>query len=245
MKAIILSGGKGTRGKPFSDFFPKAMIPVNGKPLIDYIVNYISSFDFIDQIIIVSDFTGLGNQIKHYFDVKKDSKKIKFVQDSGNGTGGDLLYTSKFLKNTPDFLLWFVDNLCAIDIKKMIKFFKEKKSLACIATRIYRKEETGFATVRDGIITDFVEKPLVKLNNHECLGVYILNRKILEEIKKKSKAKKGINLSFDILEKLSKKKLVCAYDIGDRSWLDVESPIIVERNQKIVNKILQQMKLIN
>ncbi len=242
MKAIILSGGKGTRGKPFTDFFPKAMIPVNGKPLIDYIVNYISSFDFIDQIIIVSDFTGLGSQIKHYFEGKNDSKKIKFVQDSGNGTGGDLLYVSKFLKNTPEFVLWFVDNLCAIDIKKMNKFFKEKKSLACIATRIYRKEETGFATVKDGIITEFIEKPLVKLKNHECLGVYILKTKILEEIKKKAKSKKQISLSFDILEKLSKKKLVCAYDIGNRPWIDVESPAILERNKKTVNQIIQQMK---
>lgn len=242
MKAIILAGGKGTRGRPFTDFFPKAMIPVNGKPLIDHIVSYISSFDFIDQTIIVSDFTGLGNQIKHYFDGKNYSKKIKFVQDSSRGTGGDLLYASKFLKNTPEFVLWFVDNLCAIDIKKMRNFFIEKKSLACIATRIYRKEETGFATVKDGIITEFIEKPLVKLKDHECLGVYILKTKILEEIKKKSKTKKEVNLSFDILEKLSKKKLVCAYDIGSKPWVDVESPVIIERNKKIVNKIIQQMK---
>jgi len=242
VKAIILAGGKGTRGRPFTDFFPKAMIPVNGKPLIDVIVNYISSFDFIDQTIIVSDFTGLGSQIKHYFEGKNNSKKIKFVQDSGSGTGGDLLYVSKFLKNTPEFVLWFVDNLCAIDIKKMSKFFKEKKSLACIATRIYRKEETGFATVKDGIITKFIEKPLVNLKDQECLGVYILKTKILEEIKKKSKSKKQINLSFDILEKLSKKKLVCAYDIGNRPWIDVESPTILERNKKTVNQIIQQMK---
>ena len=35
VKAVILAGGKGTRGKPYTDYFPKAMIPVNGKPLID------------------------------------------------------------------------------------------------------------------------------------------------------------------------------------------------------------------
>ena len=57
MKAIILAGGKGTRGKPYTDYFPKAMIPINGKPLIDYVVKYLSfSFDFITEIIIVSDF---------------------------------------------------------------------------------------------------------------------------------------------------------------------------------------------
>ena len=224
MKAIILAGGKGTRGRPFTDFFPKAMIPVNGKPLIDVIVNYISSFDFIDQTIIVSDFTGLGSQIKHYFEGKNNSKKIKFVQDSGAGTAGDLLHVSNLLKDTSEFVLWFVDNLCAIDIKKMYKFFKEKNSLACIATRRYRKEETGFASVKDGIITKFIEKPKVRLKDHECLGVYILSTKILDEINKKSKSKKALNLSFDILEKLGKKRLVSAYDIGSTLWLDAESP---------------------
>jgi len=242
VKAIILAGGKGTRGRPFTDFFPKAMIPVNGKPLIDVIVNYISSFDFIDQTIIVSDFTGLGSQIKHYFEGKNNSKKIKFVQDSGAGTAGDLLHVSNHLKDTSEFVLWFVDNLCAIDIKKMHKFFKEKNSLACIATRRYRKEETGFASVKDGIITKFIEKPKVRLKDYECLGVYILSTKILDEINKKSKSKKALNLSFDILEKLGKKWLVSAYDIGNTPWLDAESPGTIERNKKIVDKIFLQMK---
>ncbi|HLC25014.1 MAG TPA: sugar phosphate nucleotidyltransferase, partial [Nitrosopumilaceae archaeon] len=44
MKIVILAGGRGTRGKPFTDYFPKAMIPIEGKPLIDYIVKYVSSF---------------------------------------------------------------------------------------------------------------------------------------------------------------------------------------------------------
>jgi len=242
VKAIILAGGKGTRAKPFTDFFPKAMIPIHGKPLIDHIVSYLSSFKLVDQTIIVSDLTGIGSQIKHYFDGKKNAKKIKFVQDSGNGTAGDLIYISKLLKNDSEFVLWFVDNLCAIDIKKMHCFFKEKNSLACIATRKYRKEETGFATVKDGIITEFFEKPTVKLNNHECLGVYILSSKVLDEIKKKSKSKRNLNLSFDILEKLGKKKLVSAFDIGTKPWLDAESPTIIERNEKIVDKIIGQMK---
>ena len=79
MKAIILAGGKGTRAKPFTDFFPKAMIPVEGKPLIDHIIGYLSSFSFIDEILIVSDFKGLGGQIKHYFENPKKGKSIRRV----------------------------------------------------------------------------------------------------------------------------------------------------------------------
>lgn len=241
MKVIILSGGRGTRAKPFTDFFPKAMIPVEGKPLIDHIVRYVSSFSFIDEILIVSDFNSLGGQIKHYFEGRKNVKKIKFVQDSDAGTAGDLLHASNLLKKSPEFLLWFVDNLCAIDIKKMLNIFQKNKSLACIATRTSRKEETGFAVVKNNIITEFKEKPTIKMHMSECLGIYILGSDILKKIQAKSK-KKNLNLSFDILEELSKKGKVSAYDIGKKLWLDVESPTYLERNEKLAQKIIKEMK---
>ena len=122
----------------------------------------------------------------------------------------------------------------------MYKEFIEKKSSACIATRTTRKEETGFAIVKDDVISEFIEKPVIKLKMAECLGVYLLGKEILTKIK--SKRKKQVNLSYDILEELSKKGKVSSYDIGDRPWIDVESPVIVERNIKIVKKIIKQMK---
>ena len=238
MKAIILAGGKGTRGKPYTEFFPKAMSPIDDKPLIDYVVKYLKSFNFIKEVIIVSDFNGLGGQIKNYFG---NQKNISFVQDSQSGTGGDLLHIERKLKGESEFLLWFVDNLCAIDVKKMRNLFKEKKSSATIATRTRRKEETGFALVENGIIKEFKEKPVMKLQLSECLGVYMLGSDIIKRIKKLKK--KEINLSFDILQQLSKEGKISAFDVGDSEWIDAESPMVLERNQKIVKKIIKQMGL--
>jgi mannose-1-phosphate guanylyltransferase len=238
VKAIILAGGKGTRGKPYTEYFPKAMTPINGKPMIDYIIKYLKSFNFIKEIVIISDYKGLGGQIKNYYE---NEKKIKFVQDSQSGTGGDLLHVEKELKNESEFLLWFVDNLCAIDIKKMRDTFKEKKSLACIATRTKRKEETGFAEIENGLITEFKEKPVMKLQLSECLGIYMLGKEIIQKIK--NKKGKQINLSFDILQQLSKEGKVSAYDIAEKEWIDVESPMILERNEKLMTKIIKQMGL--
>jgi mannose-1-phosphate guanylyltransferase len=237
VKAVILAGGKGTRGKPYTEYFPKAMTPINDKPLIDYVVRYLKSFNFIKEIIIISDYNGLGGQIKNYYG---DQKNIKFVQDSQSGTGGDLLHIEKELKNESEFLLWFVDNLCAVDIKKMRDVFKEKNSSVCIATRTKRKEETGFAVVKDGLITEFKEKPLMKLQLSECFGIYILGKEVIQKIKQKQKQ---INLSYDILQPLSKEGKVSAYDVVDKEWIDVESPMIVERNKKLVKKIIKQMGL--
>jgi len=236
VKAIILAGGKGTRGKPYTEYFPKAMTPINGKPMIDYIVKYLKSFKFVNEVIVVSDFNGLGGQIKNYFGKQK---KIIFVQDSQSGTGGDLLHIEKRLKDESEFVLWFVDNLCAIDLKKMRKFFREKNSFACIATRTKRREETGFAIVEEGIIKEFKEKPEIKLQLSECLGIYILRKDIIKRIK--TKKQKEINLSYDILQQLSKEGKISAFDIDAKEWLDVESPMIVERNEKTVKKIIKQM----
>ena len=239
MKAIILAGGKGTRGKPYTEYFPKAMIPINGKPIVDYVVRYLKTFNFIKEVIIISDYEGLGGQIKNYYG---SQKKIKFIQDSQTGTGGDLLHIEKEIKGESEFLLWFVDNLCAVDIKKMRSVFKEKNSSACIATRTKRKEETGFATVEDGIIKEFKEKPTMKLQLSECLGIYMLGKDIIEKIKKK-KSQKQINLSYDILQELSKEDKVSAYDIAEKEWIDAESPMVLERNEKLVTKIIKQMGL--
>ena len=238
MKAIILAGGKGTRGKPYTEFFPKAMSPIDDKPLIDYVVKYLKSFSFVKEVIIVSDFNGLGGQIKNYFG---NQKNISFIQDSQSGTGGDLLHIERKLKGESEFLLWFVDNLCAVDIKKMRDIFKEKKSSATIATRTKRKEETGFAIVENGIIKEFKEKPVMKLQLSECLGVYMLGPDIIKKIKKLKK--KEVNLSFDILQQLSKEGKISAFDVRDSDWIDAESPMILERNQKTVKKIIKQMGL--
>jgi len=123
----------------------------------------------------------------------------------------------------------------------VIPIFKQNNSIACIATRTTKKAETGFAVVKNDIITEFREKPVLKMQMSECLGIYILGRDILKKIKTKS-SKKNLNLSFDILQDLSKKGKVSAYDIGKKQWLDVESPAYLERNQQLAKKIIKEMK---
>ncbi len=238
MKVVILAGGIGTRGRPYTDYFPKAMIPINGRPLIDHITKYINTFNFVSEIVIVANFGGMGGQIKNYY--KNRTEKIVFVQDTGRGTGRDILCAEKKLVGETGFVLWFVDNLCAIDLSAMRNYFRQKKSIACIATRTRRKEETGFAVVKDGMIRQFKEKPKINLQMSECLGIYMLQKKILDRIKEKRVD--AVNLSYDILEPLADEGKVCAFDIGNTDWIDAESPVILERNKRIVQKITRQME---
>ena len=81
----------------------------------------------------------------------------------------------------------------------------------------------------------------MKLQLSECLGIYMLGKEIIQKIKKKKE--KQVNLSFDILQELSKEGKISAYDIEQKEWIDAESPMILERNEKIVTKIIKQMGL--
>ncbi len=217
------------------------MIPIHGKPLIAHTVKHLSSFKIIDEIVILADFNGLGKQIEKYFENHTELKKpLRFVQDSQSGTGGDLLHLEKTLKGEDEFLLWFVDNLTSLDIRNMQQFHRQKNTLATIATRKYRKEETGYAIVKNGVVVEFKEKPIIKLDMAECLGIYILDSKILKIVKSK-KNKRGLNLSYDILQPLSKKGKIGAYDIGKQPWIDVDSPSRVEREKDLVNSIIKKL----
>jgi mannose-1-phosphate guanylyltransferase len=111
--------------------------------------------------------------------------------------------------------------------------------MSTIAVRRYRKEETGFAKVDNGIIREFKEKPSIELKMPECLGIYILGLEILKIIKNKRSRKKNLNLSFDVLQPLSKKGNIGAYDIGKAPWLDIDSPMRVSRNEELVNSIIR------
>ena len=60
--AVLMAGGCGTRGRPYTEFIPKSAIPVNGRPVIAYVAEYLASLPEISEIIILSDFTGLGGR---------------------------------------------------------------------------------------------------------------------------------------------------------------------------------------
>lgn len=239
MKAVILAGGSGTRGRPYTYHTPKAMFPVEGRPLIDHIVRYVSGFGFVTEIIVLSDLQGLGGQIRNYY-ADYHRARISFVQDSQSGTAGDLLHVEDRLGNDAGFLLWFADNLCAINLDRMQRRFKSGREIACVAVRGSRREQTGFAEVRDGTITKFMEKPLTRLQNPECLGIYMLDRQVMRLIR--DKKRKSVNLSYDILQDMSAKGMVGAFDVGDADWMDAESPAVLERNRDTVHAIIRQME---
>lgn len=262
MKAVLLAGGLGSRARPFSDYCPKALIPINGRPVIDHIIRYISKFSSIHEILIVCEFDSFGKQIINYFEGKESTigKKITFIEDKKKGTGGSLLVCQEKLKNDPVFLVWFSDNLCTLNIDRIVVEYKNMNNLnkdeatGLLIARKKRHEETGRVVLNTNnknninLIKKFIEKPIIELEYPEAAGIYIFNNRFLDLLQLKSMEIEGksFDLSADILAKIdpnTKAKLYC-YTINGNgiNWIDIESPIYVERNKKIINSIILQME---
>ena len=66
MKAVILAGGLGTRLQPYTFFIPKPMLPLGNKPLLEYLVEWLSNSEKIDEIILCVSY--IHRTIEDYFE---------------------------------------------------------------------------------------------------------------------------------------------------------------------------------
>ena len=232
LKAVLLAGGYGTRAKPFTDYFPKAMFPLDGRPVIDHIVRFLARFSSISEIIIVCDFDRFGKQIINYFEGKDSvlGKSIKFVEDKKKGTGGSLLGVERHIGQDEYFLLWFADNLSGLKIDHMIQDYnlissKNKETIiGMVAIRKKRREETGRVILENPQVNsgssntiirikEFMEKHTLRLEQPEALGIYIFSKRIFEYLHKRSN--EGYS-SFNLSHAKPTKK-VCIYNSFDLS----------------------------
>ncbi|MFY9794755.1 MAG: nucleotidyltransferase family protein [Candidatus Nitrosopolaris sp.] len=271
LKAILLAGGHGTRAKPFTDYFPKAMIPIGGRPVIDHVVRYLAKFSQISDLIILCEFDNMGKQIINYFEGKEAviGKPLTFVEDKKQGTGGALLKIEREVRADEHFLVWFVDNLCAISIDDLMREYNGAYKMTnggitgLMVVRKQRLEETGRVILDNAdhslqiknnnnnkktfLIKQFIEKGVVKLEQPEAIGIYLFNNNIFEYLHRTSENMQGgiFNLSHDLLERISTidGELYSYILDEDKEWLDLESPSYADRHKDIVEKILLQMDM--
>jgi mannose-1-phosphate guanylyltransferase len=256
----LIAGGSGSRAKPFSEYTPKPMISLDGRPIIDHILRYLARFPEVESFVIVCEFDDHGKQIINYFEGKERivGKQIMFVEDKKNGTGGAVLNAETEINGDESFMVWFADNMCALDIGSFVKQYKflnesqknhGKNMIGMVVTRDYRREETGRIVCdpnETNRIMEFNEKPFTKLDLPETLGIYIFSNTLFSFISKQrgsSNISNSIDLSFDILAKLPSLGFgLYSYPISNYiDWIDVESPVYAERNKKLVERILAQM----
>ncbi len=128
MKVVIMAGGKGTRIASVKSDVPKPMIPICGKPILEWQIENLKACGLTDITLVIGY---LGHVIKEYFgDGEKFGVKISyFVEDSPLGTAGALF---KMLELTEDFLLLCGDVILDVDFNRFIEFHQKNHAWASL-----------------------------------------------------------------------------------------------------------------
>ncbi|MHA2123192.1 MAG: nucleotidyltransferase family protein [Promethearchaeota archaeon] len=185
MKAVILCAGFGKRLKPYTDKIPKTMIPVHGKPLLEYIICGLILAGFKEFTIVVGH---LKEKIINYFQGgNKWGIDIEYVEQTEiNGTGGALLLCEDMIKNRNFFLTWG-DVLVSYNVyKKVVEIFRTENPNYVLVTNYTDDPYKGGAVNCEGkYCIELIEKPVrgksgYNLNN--C-GIFIFAKEGFDVLK--------------------------------------------------------------
>lgn len=181
MKAILLAGGFGQRLKPISEFLPKTLLPVNGRPLIDYIINKIEEIDDIDEIIISTN-KYFENHFRYWIEKYEGEKRIRLIiepsmkEEEKLGAIGGLNFALTSCKIDDDILVIASDNFLDVNLKEMIEFFKKRRKITIGIYELTNDNPSRFGVVmmQNEVITNFQEKPKEPMSNLISTGCYII-----------------------------------------------------------------------
>jgi NDP-sugar pyrophosphorylase family protein len=233
MKALILAAGLGTRLRPYSEYTPKPLFTVAGRPLLDIIISNL--IDSGCKAIMVNTHH-LHQKIDDYLAGKKYPVPVTTRYEPDIlGTGGAIKNVSDFWDNTP-FMVINSDIVTDIDFKAVYEFHLNHHHPATLVLH----NDPEFNTVdlnKDGFVQGFNERSAITglsdspddgssslaFEDHRRLtftGIQVLNPELLELIPD--------NEFFSIIngykKLLSQNKNICAYITKDRYWKDLGTP---------------------
>lgn len=199
MKTIILCGGKGTRMKEETEFKPKPMVLVGGKPILWHIMKQYAHFGYKDFVLALGY---KGNLIKDYFlherqylndfsfktstgEISFKNKRhedftITFVETGEESLSGErVLRCRDYVKDDELFMVTYGDGLSTVDIRALVDFHKKQGTVATI-TGVHPDSKYGLLTINkeDCRAREFREKP--RLSDYINGGFMVFNQGIFE-----------------------------------------------------------------
>lgn len=179
MQVVIMAGGKGTRIARINSEVPKPMIPIEGKPILEYQINTLKNQGYTELILIVGH---MGNAIQEYFeDGSKFGVRIQYItEESPLGTAGALFFLKEQLKE--DFLLINGDIIFDVDIQRFWAYHRIQNSIATILTHPNdHPYDSGIIVAdQDGRVINWLhkEEPRSWYKNRVNAGLHMLSPKV-------------------------------------------------------------------
>lgn len=224
MKAVILSGGLGSRLKPFTEVIPKPLLPIGEKAILEIQIEHLKNYGFNDIYLAtnykssyIESFFGDGSRYGVRLTISKEDHPL--------GTAGPLSLLKKELDEP--FLVMNGDILTLLDYRKMYESAIEYKSPLTVGIK---KEIMPFAFgnifFEGDYVTDIQEKPDIEL--YILAGLYVMRPEVFSYIPYNSKYDMD-----QLMKDLIKKEIpIPKYEIKEY-WLDIGRVQDYEKAQEV------------
>jgi NDP-mannose synthase len=224
MKAVVLAGGKGRRLAPFTVVFPKPLVPIGNRPVLEVLLRRLAQFGITEVILSVDHLADLMMAFVEGNPSLKKLLKISYVRDEKPGGTAGPLAGIEGLDDT--FLVTNGDVLTTLDLSALIAHHKAQNAALTIA--VHKKEvpiDLGVLELKDGLVVDYKEKP--RLHYNVSMGIYVYEPRVLKYIEK------GAYLDFPdlVLRLLKSGEKVVGFE-NDAAWLDIGRPEDYARAQE-------------
>ena len=214
MKAIILAGGKGTRLLPYTTIFPKPLVPVGERPILDIVIRQLAYHGFDDVVLSVGH---LAELIQAYFHSKRQEFspiKLSYVREErALGTAGPV----KLVPNlgTSPFLVMNGDVLTKLSYTQLLQHHERQRFDATLCVREdEHRVPFGVIETEDELITNMVEKPTYRYKINT--GIYVLSPEVVASVK----VGQRIDMPTLLEQHRQQKKRIGTYTSYDY-WLDI------------------------
>lgn len=219
MKGLVVSGGKGTRLRPFTYTGAKQLVPLANKPVLFYVLEHLVAAGVTDIGIVVGD---TGKQIREAVgDGSRFGCQVTYIQQDYPGGLAHAVKTARpFLGDDP-FVMFLGDNFIVGGIKRFVDEFRASSAAAhVLLCRVPNPEAFGVAVIEDGRVTSLEEKPAAPRSDLALVGIYFFTHHIHAATEAINPSWRGELEITDAISHLMEQNLQVLPHVLSGHWID-------------------------